>query len=603
MAEFDITDLASRVDIVELVNAYGVRLRRSGSEYKGLCPFHDEKTASFMVDPIKGVFHCFGCQKSGNAITFVMEKDGLTFKEAVQKLATRYGSDIRFGDSAKYSMVTRQYNFLEQIAEYFNQCLCRCKDTDAPKVYLTDRRLSSQAIDIFKLGYVPRDANVLIKWAEKHGFSTDDLKNSGIVLLQDKEHPYLYNRFGGRIVFPLFDKIGRVVGFSGRLLKNDDNAPKYINSPVSDIFHKRKVLFGLNLAAPEIAKSEDKRVIICEGPIDVIRCHVNGFCTAMASQGTSFTEEHVDLVKTISNDVTIAFDGDVAGNNAAVKTGELFLAAGVYVKIAQLPPGQDPDSFIRDNGSAAFSECLRNALPLITFRAKQILNSDEESASSQARLSAAKELLNDISKCESAVMQEVLLEEASNSLKVSVSALKSDMKKPIGILHTKRNDGVQIQKAVSNNRRQAIELALLQCLLQCLPVEREGVEICLRKAYREDHIVLAWVREFVRAWMSKKGELSESEKLIARNKQDDYLHKFNTPTGSLGFKVDDELSSASAAQEILRHLWMEHIREAKQKNLSVLELTDDLRHCELADFENAVLSGAWEDMCGMINGR
>ena len=273
------------------------------------------------------------------------------------------------------------------------------------------------------------------------------------------------------------------------------------------------------------------------------------------------------------------------------------------MKIVQLPPGQDPDSFIRDNGSTSFSECLRNALPLITFRAKQLLNSDGECASAQTRLTAANELMKDISRCESAVMQEVLLEEAANCLKVSVSALKSDLKKPIGTFHTRRNDGVLIQKAILNNRRQAIELALLRCLLQCLPEERKGVETCLRKAYREDYIVLAWVREFVRVWMSKKGKLSESEKLIARNKQDDYLHKLNTPTGSLGFKVDDELSSISAAQEILRHLWMEHIREAKQKNLSASELTEDLQHYEFADYENAILAGSWEDMCGMINRR
>ena len=603
MAEFDITDLTSRVDIVDLVSSYGVELRRSGSEYKGLCPFHNEKTASFMVDPVKGVYHCFGCQKSGNAITFVMEKEGLTFKDSVQKLAMRCGMEISSKDNVKSREIARKYDFLEKAVGYFNQCLRRCKDTDAPKMYLTARRLSSQVIDIFKLGYVPLDHNVLIRWAEKNGFSATDLKDSGIVLPPDKEHSYHYNRFGGRIVFPLFDRIGRTVGFSGRLLKNDDNAPRYINSPDSDIFHKRNILFGLNLAAPEIVKSEDKRVIICEGPIDVIRCHVNGFRTAIASQGTSFTAEHVDLVKKIANNVTIAFDGDVAGNNAAIKTGELFLSAGVYVKIARLPPGQDPDSYIRDNGSASFSECLRNALPLITFLAKQLLNGEENNVSSQARLDVAKELLKAILKCESAVMQEVLLEEASNCLNVSVLALKSDMEKADGSLHTICKDRVSVHKTGSNHRRQAIELALLRCLFQCHSKERGGVESCLHKVYREEHIELDWVREFVRVWMSKKGKVGESEKRIVRNKQDDYLNKFGSSTSSLVFKIDDEISSVSAVQEILRHHWMEHIRVARQKDCLATEPTDDLRDDDLAAYESVVLTGSWEDVCGLISGR
>lgn len=598
MAEFDINDITSRVDIVELVTSYGVALRRSGSEYKGICPFHNEKTASFMVDPAKGFYHCFGCQKSGTVITFVMEKDGLTYWEAVQKLADRCGIRVPSSDNVGRYANARRYNFLEKIAEYFNQCLRHCKETDAPKVYLVNRGLSSQAIDIFKLGYVPLDCNVLIKWAEKHGFGSADLKDAGIVLPPDKEHLYCYNRFGGRIVFPLFDKIGRVVGFSGRIIANDNKAPKYINSPDSAIFRKRNILFGLNLAAPEIVKSEEKRVIICEGPIDVIRCYVNGFRAVVASQGTSFTTEHVELVKNIANNVTIAFDGDAAGIRSAIKAGELFLSAGVYVNIAQLPPGQDPDSLIRDCGSNTFSECLRDALPLITFLAKQLLDSEEERASVQVKLNAAKELLMTISKCRSAVMQEVLLEEASKCLNVSVSALKSDMEKSNGSLHAICSDRGSINKLFSNNRRQAAELLLLRCLLQCHSSELIDVESCLRKAYRDDLIGLDCVREFVRVWMSKRGKLTELEKGIARNRHDDYLHKFGSSTDNVVFKIDDEISCVSEVQEILRHLWMEYIRDARQKDCSTTESRDYLS--SLIACESAVLSGSWEDMCGLI---
>ncbi|MCL2105421.1 MAG: DNA primase, partial [Kiritimatiellaeota bacterium] len=363
-------EIRARVDIVELVGSR-VTLKRSGATYKGCCPFHREKTPSFHVNPMRQRYHCFGCGEDGDIFTFLQKQDGLQFMDAVRQLADRAGvalkQDVDYNSQAR----GRLHALHAELAAFYQRCLRETREAAAAREYLAGRGLPDDVIASFGIGYAPaRPRDALQRWGGKYGYEPELLVAAGVLVpprSPDRPDDF-FHRFGGRLMFPVCDRQGRVVAFSGRILDPKAHPAKYVNSPETDIFVKSRVLYALDKAAAKIVKHPRREAIVCEGQIDVIRCHACGFETAVASQGTAFTESHVALLKRHADSVVLAFDGDAAGNKAALATGALFLAAEIPVRVARMPPGEDPDSFLRGRGAPLFRELLDNAVSIIQFQ-------------------------------------------------------------------------------------------------------------------------------------------------------------------------------------------------------------------------------------------
>lgn len=426
-----IEEIRARVDIVELIGAR-MTLKKSGATFKGCCPFHHEKTPSFHVNPVKQFYHCFGCGEHGDVFTFIMKQDGLTFMDTVRTLADRVGVVIK--EDTDYGTQSRNllYAIHAELAAFYQRCLKQLKEAEPARHYLTSRKLSDEVAERFGIGYAPtRPRDVLVQWAEKKGYAPEQLVAAGILSppnRPDRPDDY-FDRFRGRLMFPICDRQGRVVAFSARILDAKSHPAKYVNSPETEIFTKSRILYALDKAAAKIVKHPRREAIICEGQIDVIRCHACGFETAVASQGTAFTKEHVSLLKKHADSVVLVFDGDSAGRKAALRTGALFLEEEIPVRVAALPPGDDPDSLLRDKGPAAFRDLLDNAASITAFQIGTLRIAEERPDTIDAVNRVAGGVLDMLAACPSAVLRSSLLQEAATLLHLPYSALEDDLGK------------------------------------------------------------------------------------------------------------------------------------------------------------------------------
>lgn len=425
-------EIKNRTDLADLISSYGIAVRPAGADYKACCPFHHEKTPSFVIHPNQGYYHCFGCGESGNVFKFVMKQEGLTFIEAAKKLAAQCGVTIEEKEDPEAGLRQRLHALHAELAAFFHRCLLQAKEAEPARAYLASRKLSAEVAERFQIGYVPMSADALLTWARKYHFSTDDLDAAGVLLKSKYENGRPYNRFGGRLIFTIRDRAGRPIAFSARILTNDKKAAKYVNSPETPIFHKSNVLFALDQAAPNIVKAPHREAIVCEGQIDVIRCHACGFPTAVASQGTSFTEEHVKLLKRCADSVVLVFDADGAGQKAAIRTGGEFLAAEVPVRVATLPAGEDPDSLLRDQGSAAFQACLDRSESIIGFQIRTLRAKEERPDTIDAVARVSRAALETLARCPSAILRASLMAEAAELLQIPLAALQEDYEKVKG---------------------------------------------------------------------------------------------------------------------------------------------------------------------------
>ena len=430
ITEATIEEIKSRVDLPELISSYGVAIRRAGSSIKACCPFHHEKTPSFHINERKGYYHCFGCGESGDAIKFVSKMDGLTFIEAVTRLAERCGVKIEQGkEDPAAGRRRRLLALMAELAQFYRRCLLKAKEAQIARDYLRERDLSERVQEDFLIGYAPNGMAPMVKWAEKYGFTLAELEEAGVVKAPQHSGDKGYNRFGGRLMFPVKDKQGRVVAFSGRQLTASKKSGKYVNSPETLIFRKSNVLFGFDRAAGNISKSPHREAIICEGQIDTIRMHERGFPSAVASQGTAFTEEHVSLLKRVADQAVLVFDDDAAGRKATVRTARLFLAAEMPVRVVSLPEGDDPDSFLRGHPAEDFRRLLDNAESIMSFqvRAERAAEANPDSIDAMARISKA--VLATVASSKSAVIRAGMAAEAAKLLSLPVAALNEELEK------------------------------------------------------------------------------------------------------------------------------------------------------------------------------
>jgi len=425
-------EIRARVDIVDLIGTR-VQLKRAGATYKGCCPFHKEKTPSFNVNPNKQFYKCFGCGEAGDIFTFLMKMEGLQFMDAVQQLADKAGVVLKQEVDPHAQSRSVLYAIHAELAAFYQRCLTETQQAEAARNYLASRALPDEVVKSFCIGYapsVPRDA--ILQWAKKHDFSPQQLVDSGVLVAPkdpDKTPQDFFHRFAGRLMFPICDRQGRVVAFSGRVLDPKSHPAKYVNSPETDIFKKSHILYALDKAATKIVKHPRREAIICEGQIDVIRCHACGFETAVASQGTAFTAEHVTLLKKHADSVVLVFDGDAAGKKAALRTGALFIAAEIPVRVVRLPKGEDPDSFLRNQGAAAFREALDQAVSITAFQVDTLREAEEHPDSIDAVNRISRGVIEMLAVCPSAVQRSHLIEEAASLLHFPLSAFEEDFER------------------------------------------------------------------------------------------------------------------------------------------------------------------------------
>jgi len=351
-----VEEVREKNDIVDVISGY-VKLQRKGSSYFGLCPFHNEKSPSFSVSPDKQMYYCFGCQAGGNVFTFVMEYENYSFPEALKMLSDRAGVKLPEQEYSKEArkqqdLKTQILELNKQAAKYYYYQL-RTENGRQAMDYLTGRELSDETIKKFGLGFANKYSDDLYKYLKKQGVSDELLKESGLVNVDEKHG--MYDKFWNRVIFPIMDVNGRVIGFGGRVM--GDGKPKYLNSPETKVFDKSRNLYGLNIART----SRKKCLLVCEGYMDVISLHQAGFNNAVASLGTALTTQHASLLKRYTEEVILTYDSDEAGVKAALRAIPILKAAGLSARVLQMQPYKDPDEFIKALGADAFEERIAQA--------------------------------------------------------------------------------------------------------------------------------------------------------------------------------------------------------------------------------------------------
>ena len=416
-------ELIARNPIEDVVGQY-VSLKRSGANMFGLCPFHGEKTASFSVSPDKGIYYCFGCHKGGGAVNFMMEVEGLSYPDAVRALAKRAGMQVPEDEQyqSRYRQQERLWALHKEAARYFHSQLYAPVGKVALD-YALGRGMSKSILTTFGVGYAPDSWDSLVKAMTAKGYTQEELKESGLVSTSQK-NGNIYDRFRDRLMFPIIDVRGNVIGFGGRIIKNDKDAAKYLNSPETLIFNKRRNLFGLNLAK----KSKLGYLILVEGNIDVVALHQYGFDNAIASLGTSLTEEQAALMTRYAEQVVLIYDGDKAGQNATQRAIPILEKAGLQVKVLQLKDAKDPDEFLKKFGADRFKLLLEESSNRVEYqlgaiRRKYDLREDDQ------RVKFIAEAAEFLSTLGSAVQREVYGHRAAEEAKISYEAMKLEINK------------------------------------------------------------------------------------------------------------------------------------------------------------------------------
>ena len=353
-------------DIVDVIGGV-LPLKRAGANFLALCPFHREKTPSFNVNPHRQIFHCFGCHKGGDVFRFIQEYENLSFVEAVRRLAERARIPLEMesgpGQQEASYLKEKLLQIHEQIAQRWQSMLNNDAGGQIARDYLAKRGVSAESVKLFRLGYAPDQWDDTVNWAVGKGYDSTIMEQSGLVIRKEDSDRY-YDRFRGRLMFPICDEQGRIIGFSGRVLGNADTA-KYVNSPETPIFKKGKIFYGLDKSKRAILDAGF--AIVCEGQLDLIACFMAGVKNVVAPQGTAFTSEHARILKRYVDEVVLCFDSDTAGQKAAVRVEESLLASGLAIRVATIPAPHDPDSFIKEQGGAGFQKLIEGGREFFDF--------------------------------------------------------------------------------------------------------------------------------------------------------------------------------------------------------------------------------------------
>jgi DNA primase len=419
-----VEQIAAANDIVEVIGSY-FPLKRAGANYRALCPFHQEKTPSFHVNPARQTFHCFGCGVGGSVFRFVMDYEHVDFPAAVRRLATRAGIPLieergSTDDDRQHEARRTLLKLHGEAAAWFHENLLKRELAAPARAYLKKRGLTNEVVKSWQLGFAPDSWDACLKWALDAGYKRGTIVQSGLVKLRDEERPEsdVYDRFRGRLMFPICNDVGETIAFSGRILSNDTETAKYLNSPETALFRKGSILFGLHKTKRGLIDADC--AIVCEGQLDLIALFEAGLTNVVAPQGTAFTEGQARILKRYVNEVVLCFDADAAGQKAAERSLEPLLENNLVVRVAEMPRGEDPDSLVRKEGAEKFGARIAAARDFFDFWIEREARSTDLT-NLNAKMQLARQLAETVARVHDPLMRNEVISKVAARLGVGTA--------------------------------------------------------------------------------------------------------------------------------------------------------------------------------------
>jgi DNA primase len=476
-------------DVVEVIGSY-FPLKRAGANFRALCPFHKEKTPSFNVNPQKQIWHCFGCGAGGDVFTFVMKYENLEFVDSVRRLAERAGIKLEYeekpGEPGR-DLKEQLLKLHELAANFFHHNLLKEASASVAREYLQKRKITSDVAKKWRLGYSPDAWDGLVQYAASKKFKVDLLEIAGLALRRESADGF-YDRFRGRLMFPICDEQGRAVGFSGRILTDAKDQPKYVNSPETPIFQKGRILFALDKAKRAII--DEKYAIVCEGQVDTISCHEAGVENVVAPQGTALTEQHARILKRYAEEVVLMFDADTAGQNAIVRSAEPLWDAGLIIRVAVLPEGHDPDSFIKAFGAEKLKELVTKAPSFFIYLLDR-LSQQHDPRSERGKLQIARQMAEWLARIPTPILLATYAQQTAKRLDIGEDALRKEVSKLTG---NRRDRGAAVDTGAAADG----ETDFGASRSRGLPAE----EMLLRAMLADERTIEMVVERLDAAWLS-----------------------------------------------------------------------------------------------------
>ncbi|MDZ8118103.1 DNA primase [Pontiella agarivorans] len=594
-----IEEIRARCNIVDVVGAYLPELRRRGSTYKCCCPFHKEKTPSFTVNDARQIFHCFGCGAGGDVFKFVMDYEKVDFVTAVKILAERVGVEIVYegGQPDKSGNKDVLFKLHTDAAAFYHRILTDSPDGEEARRYMEERDLPMEIIREWQIGYAPQGWEELRSRAKKKGYTDEQLEAAGLVVPSDRNgKKSFYDRFRSRVMFPICDQMGRVIGFSGRIMNKAEKTAKYVNSPETLLFKKNRVLFGFDKARKPIVES--RQAIVVEGQIDAIRCHQAGLDNVVASQGTALTDNHAKMIKRYADEVVLVLDADAAGVKAALASSEIFIANELSVRVVTLPEKEDPDSLIKNSGRDVLIKLVEEAPGALDFLIDAFQRS-ENIKTEAGRMRVVKAVLNLISHCPSAARRDPMIRGASDRLNISPLALNQDLGriKPQQRSGKKKEEPAAVPK-VPQKTYPRQETALLELLVH----HYREVHPLVHDFLPTEHLTDPTCRHLVEVLMLDPPEtLTEA------------FHEFSEPEQKIisrvqveeSRKIDVETLPLELAQRYILLFWKRSLEREQQVLARRTDMTNEERFRETTRIKHDLyaLSKGWSEARPMLEAR
>ena len=571
-------------NIVDVVSEF-VSLRRSGANYKGLCPFHNERTPSFFVSPSRGICHCFSCGRGGTPINFIMEHEQMTYVEALRWLARKYNIEIKereLTDKERQEQSERDSMFIvnEWAADYFKQILLESEGGNSIGLqYFRSRGFRDDIISKFHLGYDVQDRHQLAREAQAKGYQLDFLLKTGICYKNDRSE-YI-DRYAGRVIFPWLSVSGKIVGFGGRLLDSRTKgvAQKYVNSPDSEIYHKDQLLYGIYQAKKAISRED--RVYIVEGYTDVISMHQCGIENVVANSGTALSVHQIRMLHRFTSNITLLYDGDAAGIHAALRGTDMILAEGMNIKVLVLPDGDDPDSFARKHSSADFKQYIEDhQVDFIQFKTNLMLNGVTDPAK---RSEAINSIVQSIAVVPNQILRDTYIHDCAQRLNIAESTLINTMNKfireaqdrmnktPNAEVQQANSTSTTTQKYINNPSIPKVETMLMQVII------RHGDFIIYRDIEDEEgNLINLTVAEWINYSLSAEN-LRFSVEIYNRVLDETLEHlRDNDFAAEQYFIHHNDIEISQLATELILDKY-QYIREQKEESTGKQNVSDDAR--------------------------
>lgn len=479
-----IMNIIDTVRIEEVVGDF-VNLKKRGANLIGVCPFHKEKTPSFIVSPAKGIFKCFGCGKAGDSVRFVMEHEHYSYPEALRYLANKYGIIIEEKEKSPEELMAqnereKMFNINTFAQQYFSNTMKNNDEGLAVGMsYFRERGFRDTIINKFQLGYCLNQRDAFIQHAIKNGYSKDILLKVGLASGNEER---MYDKYQGRVIFPIHNLTGKVIGFGARILSSDKTKAKYLNSPESEIYNKSQTLYGIYFAKNEISRQDN--CILVEGYADVLSMHQAGIENTVASSGTSLTTEQIRLISRYTKNITILYDGDSAGIHAALRGTDMILEEGMNVRIVVLPPDEDPDSFVQHNPIEVVRDYIdKNSKDFISFKTQLLLKDAVNNPIKKAEV--VKDIVNSISVIPDAIFRATYIKECSRMMEMPEQTLINELNKILRAKFRKNNEPQQYQEIVTNDIVTEPQERVIETIATGFYQEQELVKLLLTYGDKE----------------------------------------------------------------------------------------------------------------------